>query len=249
VVIREGVRITRVSGARGSTVVEFDTPDGRERIEGSNLLVASGRKANVTDLGLEVAGVKADAEGVKVNAGLRTRNRRIYAIGDVVSGFQSFHAAADHAEVVLRRTLFRLRAKAAGRASPRVVFTEPELASVGLLEADARAQYGRINVLRWPYHENDRAQAERETDGHIKVITSKRGEILGAGIVGAQAGELIQMWSLAIAKGIGIKAMTQWTSPYPTLSEINKRAAFRYFATSPSSPYVRKVIAMLAKLG
>jgi pyruvate/2-oxoglutarate dehydrogenase complex dihydrolipoamide dehydrogenase (E3) component len=151
--------------------------------------------------------------------------------------------------VVLRRTLFRLRAKAAGRECPRVVFTEPELAYAGLAEADARAQYGRVDVLRWPYHENDRAQAERETSGHVKVITSKRGEILGAGIVGAGAGELIQMWSLAIARGLNIKAMTQWLSPYPTLSEINKRAAFRYFATSPSNPYVRKVIALLAKLG
>jgi pyruvate/2-oxoglutarate dehydrogenase complex dihydrolipoamide dehydrogenase (E3) component len=106
-----------------------------------------------------------------------------------------------------------------------------------------------VNVLRWPYHENDRAQAERETDGHIKVVTSKRGAILGAGIVGAQAGEVIQMWSLAISQSLNIKAMTRWISPHPTLSEINKRAAFRYFATSPSNPYVRKVIALLAKLG
>ncbi|HVZ05629.1 dihydrolipoyl dehydrogenase family protein [Hyphomicrobium sp.] len=248
-VIREGVRIAQVSGARGQIAVELETPQGRERIEGSDLLLAAGRKANISDLGLDAAGVKADSDGIKVNAGLRTRNRRVYAVGDVVSGMQSSHAAADHAEVVLRRTLFRLRAKAAGRECPRVVFTEPELAYAGLAEADARAQYGRVDVLRWPYHENDRAQAERETSGHVKVITSKRGEILGAGIVGAGAGELIQMWSLAIARGLNIKAMTQWLSPYPTLSEINKRAAFRYFATSPSNPYVRKVIALLAKLG
>jgi pyruvate/2-oxoglutarate dehydrogenase complex dihydrolipoamide dehydrogenase (E3) component len=130
-----------------------------------------------------------------------------------------------------------------------VIFTEPELAYDGLSESEARAKHGKIRVLRWPYHENDRAQAERETDGHIKVVTSKRGVILGAGIVGAEAGELIQMWLLAISQGLKIKAMTEWLSPYPTLSEINKRAAFRYFATSPSNPYLRKVIALLAKLG
>ena len=249
IVIRESTSIKRVSGERGRVVVEIETADGAESIEGSDLLVAAGRKANVADLGLEVAGIKATGDGINVNAGLRTRNRRVYAIGDVIGGSKSAHAAADHAEVVLRRTLFRLQAKAAGSASSRVVFTEPELAYTGLSEAEARAKYGGVNVLRWPYHENDRAQTERETDGHIKVLTSKRGTILGAGIVGAQAGELIQMWSLAISQGLNIKAMTRWGSPYPTLSEINKRAAFRYFATSPSNPYVRKVIALLAKLG
>jgi pyruvate/2-oxoglutarate dehydrogenase complex dihydrolipoamide dehydrogenase (E3) component len=249
VVIRECVSIERVSGERGRVVIEIETVDGKESIEGSDLLVAAGRKANVADLGLEAAGIKVTGECINVNAGLRTRNRRVYAIGDVAGGSQSAHAAADHAEVVLRRALFRLHAKAAGRSSPRVVFTEPELAYTGLSEAEARAKYGGVNVLRWPYHENDRAQAERETDGHVKVLTSKRGVILGAGIVGAQAGELIQMWSLAISQGLNIRAMTQWISPHPTLSEINKRAAFRYFATSPGNPYLRKVIALLAKLG
>jgi pyruvate/2-oxoglutarate dehydrogenase complex dihydrolipoamide dehydrogenase (E3) component len=104
-------------------------------------------------------------------------------------------------------------------------------------------------VLRWPYHENDRAQLEHEADGHIKVITSTQGKILGAGIVGAEANELIQMWSLAISQGLKIKAMTEWISPYPTFSELNKKAAFRYFATTPSNPFLRKVIALLAKLG
>jgi pyruvate/2-oxoglutarate dehydrogenase complex dihydrolipoamide dehydrogenase (E3) component len=108
---------------------------------------------------------------------------------------------------------------------------------------------GKINVLRWPYRENDRAQAERTTIGHVKVTTTRDGKILGAGIVGAHAGELIQMWSLAIAQGLNVKAMTTWISPYPTLSEINKRAASSYYATAPSTPYLRKVINFLAKFG
>jgi pyruvate/2-oxoglutarate dehydrogenase complex dihydrolipoamide dehydrogenase (E3) component len=249
IVIREGARVTRVSGAQGGVAVDIETADGTEKLEGSDLLIVAGRKANVAALGLDAAGIKMMGEGIKVNAGLRTRNRRVYAIGDVIGGPLASHAAADDAEAVLWRTLFRLRAKAAGRAAPRAVFTEPELARVGLLESEARAKYRKIRVLRWPYHENDRAQAEGKMDGHIKIVTSKRGEILGAGIVGAEACELIQMWSLAISQGLNIKAMTQWISPYPTLSEINKRAAFRYFATSPNNPFVRKVIALLAKLG
>ena len=112
-----------------------------------------------------------------------------------------------------------------------------------------RSRQGTINVLRWPYHENDRAQAERETEGHIKVVTAKNGKILGATIVGAEAGELIQMWALAISQKMNIKAMIGWVSPYPTLSEINKRVAYRYYATAPSSPLVRWIIGFLAKFG
>ena len=95
----------------------------------------------------------------------------------------------------------------------------------------------------------DRAQAERETEGHVKIITSNKGRILGASIVGAHAGELIQMWSLAVAQGLTIKAMTDWISPYPTLSEINKRAAIKYYAGVPSSRMVRRLIGWLKKLG
>jgi pyruvate/2-oxoglutarate dehydrogenase complex dihydrolipoamide dehydrogenase (E3) component len=107
----------------------------------------------------------------------------------------------------------------------------------------------KVNVLRWPFHENDRAQAEHETAGHVKVVTDRKGRILGASILGAHAGEIIQMWSLAIAKGLDIKAMTDWVSPYPTLSEVNKRAAYRFYVDKAGSPLVRRVIGWLAKLG
>jgi pyruvate/2-oxoglutarate dehydrogenase complex dihydrolipoamide dehydrogenase (E3) component len=249
VAIREGTRIERVSGSVGKIVVEVQTDGEAETIEGTAILIAAGRKANVADLGLDAAGVKVAQNAIKVNSGLRTANRRIFAIGDAVGGPRYSHVAGEHADIVLRRSLFRLAAKPKGRAAPRVMFTEPELASVGLDETEARAKHGRINVLRWPYHENDRAQLERETVGHVKVITSNRGRILGAAIVGAEASEIIQIWSLAISQGLKIKAMTEWISPYPTFSEINKRAAIRYFATTPSNPYLRKVIALLAKLG
>ncbi|MBU2531609.1 MAG: dihydrolipoamide dehydrogenase, partial [Alphaproteobacteria bacterium] len=110
--------------------------------------------------------------------------------------------------------------------------------------------YGKfINVLRWPYHENDRAQAERATEGLVKVVVDKRGRILGATIVGEHAGELIQMWSLAISQKLKIKAMMGWISPYPTLSEVNKRVAYRQYATAASNTLVRKIIGWLKVLG
>jgi pyruvate/2-oxoglutarate dehydrogenase complex dihydrolipoamide dehydrogenase (E3) component len=166
-------------------------------------------------------------------------------------GQQQFtHVANYHAGIVIRRVLFRIPAKVNPNIIPWTTYTDPELANVGLSEEAARkATGGKINVLRWPYMENDRAQAELETIGHVKVVTDKSGKILGATIVGAKAGELIQMWSLAISQKLKIKAMTEWISPYPTLSEINKRAAYRYYATAPGSPALRKIIGFLAKFG
>jgi len=247
--VREGTKVERVEAGLGRVRVHVAIGDKKDVIEGTHLLLAVGRKPTTADLGLEAAGIRYDNKGIKVSAGLKTSNRRVFAIGDVAGGLQFTHVANYHAGIVIRRALFRLPAKVDTRIIPWVTFTDPELAHVGLSEAEATKVAGKISVLRWPYHENDRAQAEHETAGHIKVVTAKNGQILGATIVGAQAGELIQMWALAISQKMKIKAMIGWISPYPTLSEINKRAAYRYYATAPSSPMVRKVIGFLAKFG
>ncbi len=247
--IHEGAKVEQVEGGLGRVRVQVAFGDQQEVYEGSHLLLAVGRKPNTSDMGLEAAGIRYDKRGIKVDSGLRTSNRRVFAIGDVIGGLQFTHVANYHAGIVIRRALFRLPAKVDTAIIPWCTFTDPELAHVGLSEADAKKKAGKINVLRWPYHENDRAQATRETVGHVKVVTDKKGRILGATIVGAEAGELIQMWSLAISQKMNIKAMTGWISPYPTLGEINKRAAYRYYATAPTSPIVRKIIGFLAKLG
>ncbi|MDP1910492.1 MAG: hypothetical protein Q8K85_19500 [Hyphomicrobium sp.] len=132
---------------------------------------------------------------------------------------------------------------------PWVTYTEPELAQTGLSEAEARKRGYKIRILRWPYHDNDRAQAEHLTHGHVKVITKTNGAILGATIVGAQAGELITAWTLAIAQKLNIRAMTGIIMPYPTLSEIGKRAAIDYFTPSLTKPLVRRIIRWLRIFG
>jgi pyruvate/2-oxoglutarate dehydrogenase complex dihydrolipoamide dehydrogenase (E3) component len=241
--------VTGVSGWPGAIRVSVATPDGEEVIEGTHLLVATGRKPNVQDLNLEAAGIKYDNRGIMVNDGLVTSNAKVFAIGDVTGGLQFTHVANYHAGIVFRRALFRLPAKARSEVIPWVTYTEPELAQVGLTEDAARKKYKAINIFRWPYHENDRAQAERTTEGFVKVLTDRKGRILGAGIVGAHAGELIQIWSLAISQGLKITAMTQWVAPYPTLGEISKRAALGTYALSASNPLVRKVVTLLRKLG
>jgi pyruvate/2-oxoglutarate dehydrogenase complex dihydrolipoamide dehydrogenase (E3) component len=251
VVIRGGVQVTGIDHIAHSVMATFTGPAGEERVEGSHLLIAAGRKPTTEGLNLEAAGVRYDASGIRVNKGLKTRNRRIYAIGDVAAGQLQFtHAANYHAGLVIRNALFHLRVRARNDVIPWVTFTEPELAQAGRTEAQVRARgFKNIRILRWPYHDNDRAQAERSTHGHIKVVTDKRGKILGATIVGAEAGELIATWVLAISRGLNIRALTDIVLPYPTLAEIGKRAAIDFFVPSLTRPLLRRIIAWLRIFG
>ena len=247
--IREETKVERVERQGAGLRVLTRGASGEQWIEASHLLVAAGRRPNLEGLDLDKAGIASERTGIKVDAGLVTSNPKVFAIGDCTGGLQFTHVANYHAGIVIRRALFRMPAKVSTTATPWVTYTAPELAHVGLTEEQARKQGHKISILRWPFHENDRAQAERETEGFVKVVTGPKGRILGASIVGAHAGELIQMWSLAISQGLKIKAMTEWISPYPTLAEVNKRAATRYFLGVPTSPMVRRVIGWLKKLG
>ncbi|MGC1696239.1 MAG: FAD-dependent oxidoreductase [Pseudolabrys sp.] len=250
VIIRSGVKVLRVKHASSSVAVTFEAASGEETVEGRYLLVATGRKPTTGGLDLDAAGVKYDGSGILVNKRLKTANRRIYAIGDAAAGQLQFtHAANYHAGLVIRNALFRLPVKVNNDVIPRVTYTEPELAQTGLTEAQARARKFTPRILRWPYHDNDRAQAERETHGHIKVITTAKGRILGASIVGVQAGELIAIWTLAIAQELNIRTLTGIVLPYPTLAEIGKRAAIDYFTPRLTGPWVRRIIAWLRIFG
>jgi pyruvate/2-oxoglutarate dehydrogenase complex dihydrolipoamide dehydrogenase (E3) component len=247
--IREGVTVDRVDTARRGLRLSITNGGAGGTLDATHLLIAGERRPNVSDLNLAAAGIKAGPRGISVNAALRTTNRRVYAIGDVTGHSRQSHAATYHASVFLKRVLFRLRATEIPHLVPRVTFTDPEIAWVGLSEEEARGRHKRIRVLRWPYSENDRAQAERTTEGHIKVITDDAGLILGAGLVGAQASELIQVWALAVAQKLSIKAMTEWVAPYPTLSEINRRVALQSYAAAAGSPFVRWFVRFLGRFG
>jgi pyruvate/2-oxoglutarate dehydrogenase complex dihydrolipoamide dehydrogenase (E3) component len=128
-----------------------------------------------------------------------------------------------------------------------VTYTEPELAQVGLSEAAARAK-GPITVLRWPFAENDRAQAERTTDGLIKVLATPKGKILGVHILGPQAGELIQPWVLALQNGLKLRHMAGYIAPYPTLGEVGKRAAGTFYYPALFSARTKRVVRFLMRL-
>ncbi len=251
IAIREQAKIARVEPEGNGVAAVLDTGGGgEERIAGSHLLVAAGRRPNVAGLGLEKAGIEFGPRGIKVDARLRTTNRRAFAIGDVAGGPQFTHVAGYHAGIVIRNALFRLPARVDYRSLPWVTYTEPELAQAGLTEEQARAAHGGdVAVLRWPYRDNDRAQAERETDGLVKAVTTKSGRILGASILGAQAGELIQVWVLAIGQGLNVKALAGMIAPYPTLGEVSKRAAGCFFTPKLFSGGTKRLVRVLTRLG
>jgi pyruvate/2-oxoglutarate dehydrogenase complex dihydrolipoamide dehydrogenase (E3) component len=251
IAIREQVTIARVEPEDAGVAAVIESADGgRERIVGSHLLVAAGRRPNVADLDLEKAGIDHGPKGIGVDARLRTTNRTVFAIGDVAGGPQFTHVAGYHAGIVIRNALFRQPAKVDYRSLPWVTYTDPEFAHVGLTEEQARAAHGDdITVLRWPYHENDRAQTEREAHGLLKAVTTRSGKILGASILGAQAGELIQVWVLAIGQGLNIKALAGMIAPYPTLGEVSKRAAGSFFTPKLFSPRTRKLVRFLSWFG
>ncbi len=250
VTLREGIAIDRVEPDGAGVAVVLKHDDSEETVRGSHLLIAAGRRPNVTGLGLESAGVEYTPKGITVDRRLRSTNKHIFAIGDVAGSFQFTHVAGYHAGIVVRNALFRIPAKTDDSAVPWVTYTDPELASVGMNEAAARdAHGGDIRVLRWPFAENDRAQADRVTDGFVKVITTSRGRILGAALVGDHAGELLQPWILAISAKLKIGAMANIIAPYPTLGEVNKRVAGSYYIPKLFSNRTRSVIRLLRKLG
>ncbi len=248
IVIHEGTKVESVV-REGNGVSVLVAKDGKmERIEGSHLLLAVGRKANVDGLGLEAAGVKFSPKGIEVDARLRSSNKRVFAIGDVAGGFQFTHMAGYHAGIVIRNAMFNLPSKVDYKAVPWVTYTDPELAHVGLTEAVAKEQGTEVTAVKFAFGENDRARAERATEGFIKAIIGKKGKILGATIVGLHAGELILPWVLAVQKGLKASDMAGMIAPYPTLGEVSKRVAGAYYTPTLFSDRTKMVVGWMQKL-
>lgn len=251
--LRTGSAIERVEQRAGGIVVTLDSGAEHREIQGSHLLVATGRRPVTEGLGLDAAGVSADPSGIVVDRGLRTTNRRVYAIGDCIGGaaggYRFTHVANYHAGLVIRSALFRLPVRVDTTSVARVTYTDPELAAVGLSEEEARAGHRSIRILRWPYTENDRAQAERATRGHVKAIVTPRGKILGCTIAGALAGELIVPWGLAINKGLRVQDLAGLVFPYPTFSEVTKRTAVEFLRPTARNPWLRRVLGVARRFG
>lgn len=245
VTILEQAPVTKVAGWEGTVAVTLQ--DGRV-VEGSHLLLAVGRRVHLDGLNLDAAGVKHDRKGVMVDASLRSSNRRVYAVGDAAGGLQFTHVAGYHAGVVIRQIVLGLPAKTSIAHIPWVTYTDPELAQVGLTEAEARKRHGAaLTVLRQEFHHNDRALAEGKGKGLLKVMVVK-GRPVGASMVGPLAGELIGLWALAISSRMKMAAIAGMVAPYPTMGEISKRVAGAYFSPKLfDNPMVKRVVRLVQR--
>ncbi|MBZ8181608.1 dihydrolipoyl dehydrogenase family protein [Oscillatoria salina] len=224
----EGIRLLRNIRAERVEVIDGKKyiDAGTQKIIVEEILVATGRTPNIDTLNLEVAGVEFGKKGIKVNQKLQTSNKRIYACGDVIGGYQFTHVASHEAVVVLKNALFFPFNKVDYRVIPWATFTEPELARVGLTEKQAQARYNDVHILKQDFANVDRAQAEAATHGFAKIICRSNGEILGAHIVGKSAGELIHEVVLAMSHKLKVSALSG-IHVYPTLSEVNSKAALQ----------------------
>ena len=227
--------------------IKVETTNGT--FTGSHLLMAVGRKVNLDKLDLDKGGIDHD-RAVKVDASLRSvSNRKVYAIGDAAGGLQFTHVAGYHAGVIIRSMLFGLPSKQRTDHIPWVTYTDPELAQIGPTEAEAIKTHGKdaVTTVRFNYSGNDRAIATGKTAGFIKVMVVKNRPI-GATIVGENAGDLIGVWALAIANRMKMGAVAAMVAPYPTLGEVNKRAAGAYFTPKLfENPTVKKVVGFVQR--
>ncbi len=250
VAIREKAQVKRIEAKNSGIVLHLEEAHQQAQVEATHLLVATGRTPRLRSLELERAGVACDDKGISVDERLQTSAKGVYAIGDVVKGGPQFtHIAGYQAGIAMRNALFRWPAKVDYRSLPWVTYTDPELAHTGMTEAQARKEHGDdVRVICLPFAENDRAQAERETEGRIKIVTRRNGHVLGASIVGARAGEMIHTWVLAIGQKLKLKHVASMIAPYPTMGELNKQVASEFYKEMLSSPWVRRLVRALLLL-
>lgn len=223
--------------------------DGQIRtVSGSHLLVAVGRKPSLDGLDLEKAGVNTNRDGIVTDKSLRSSNKRVYAVGDAAGRGQFTHLAGAHASLVVRRAVFALPVDADALQIPRVTYCDPELASIGLGETEARKTHGEdIRIETFDFAENDRAIAEGDTRGFGKLITTEKGRVLGVTLVGRHAGDHIHLWSLVMSAGLKLSQLTSMIAPYPTRGEIGKRLAGQWYSPALFSARTRKLVSILKR--
>ena len=216
------------------------TLESGETISGSHLLVAVGREPIFDGLDLDKAGVEINAFGIVTDDKLRTTNKRIYAAGDIAGKGALTHLAGWHGSVIVRNLYFGVPTRQSSQPVPQTVYTDPPLASVGLSEADAREQFGdKITVSSFDFDDNDRAIAEGDTRGGVKIIIGKGGKVLGAHAAGARADDILQIAQGVMASGGTVRDLTSPVPAYPTRGEVFKRAAGQYYEPAVFGPFAR----------
>ena len=248
VVIRSQSQVTAVQPRSLGIGVTVRGPKGEEVLDASHILVAAGRLPNIEALDLGKAGIKRRKKGsleLLLKSDMRTSNPSVYAIGDAAGGLQHTNAATYHAALVIDGTLRRRSVRRDPHRVPSVVFTDPELAEVGLSEPEARRVGVKdYRIVRLGLAENDRARAERQGYGLVKLLLDRRGRLLGAGVVGTGAGEMIGLFGFAIGNGLSIRHFRNFVAPYPTLTEVVRRLADEAARSEMPSPLMTRLAAI-----
>lgn len=248
VVLHENITIESVSQSNNQIQLNFHNAAGEGvTLMASHVVVAAGRRPNIQALNLSLASVRHGPRGIEVDASLRTSNKKIFAIGDCVGGFQFTHMAGYHAGLAIRNAIFGFKFKVGTKAIPWVTYTDPELTHVGLTEPQLKNQKIAYKVFWLDFDENDRAQAERRTEGAIKVLVSRSGRVLGVTILGVHAGELIYPWVIAIQNNLKLSAIVGSVVPYPTLSDISKKIAGQFYAEKVFSSWMKKIVQFIMR--
>lgn len=256
--LREGLELhehgepLRTERARSGLRLTLASPSGEATIEGSHLILCGPRRPAIDELDLDLGGIRRDASGIVVDRSLRTSNRRVHALGACAGGAATAppdRAGDDHVGLVLRSILFRQPVKIDPVSEPRVVWSRPQVASIGPSEVEARKTAGKIRVLRWPFSENATAQAAGEAEGFVKAIVDRKGRILGVTIVGEGAGELIAPWCIAMRAGLGVGDLAGMPLPAGARSDASRRAALSFHAALTTRPALRRLIGFLRRFG
>lgn len=245
VTLHEGAKVERCRREGDGAVVCLG--DGRE-VRADRILVATGRRPNTDGLGLDAAGIAHTKAGITVDRGLRTSNRRVFAIGDITGGLQFTHVAGHQGSLAVRAIVFRLPVSYDPDLMPRATYTAPELAQVGLTEAEAQARDARATAWTARLTGNDRAWTEAETEGFAKLVLDGKGRLAGATIVAPNAGELIATYALALAAKVKLSTVAGFVPAYPTFAEAGKRAAVNHFAERLDRPWLRAILRGLRRL-
>jgi pyruvate/2-oxoglutarate dehydrogenase complex dihydrolipoamide dehydrogenase (E3) component len=250
--IRENTAVTAIQARSMGIGVAIKSGDAEQLLDASHILVAAGRLPSLDGLDLEKAGIrrsKADNAQLQLTPGLRTTNRRVFAVGDVAGTAQSAHLAALQGERVAANVLFGRPVRLNPELVPHVTYSDPEIAEIGLTEAAAKAKHkSGVLVTRWSFAENDRARADRNGFGTAKLITDDKGRILGAGVVGNGAGELIALFSLAMSRGLSARHLMEFVAPYPAYAEIARRLGLEFYRGQGSNPLLRRLVEFIRYL-
>jgi len=243
----------------GCKVIKIEESDGRKKVsiqqagqdtrvvEGTDILVALGRSVNTEGLGLDTIGISFDNRGIGVDNKLRTNHKHIFAAGDVTGGYQFTHAAGYEAGIVVSNAIFHIPRKVNYTWMPWCTYTGPELASIGMNEKAAKAAGLEYRLWSEEFSSSDRALAEEETTGRIKLLLNPKGKPLGVQILGLHGGELLAEWVAVLNGKVKLSTLAGAVHPYPTLAEMNKRVVGSIFSEKLFSERVRGILRFLFK--